>query len=127
MNAANPDLQERATRLTGKKGNITFEMWVEIDGKALEVYDEAEIDGGGSEAWIASEEGKVRSAEHHHEMALLHTDAAVNQYRSYFPQPYVICIRAKWAPVCWQCSLTRVIRSSPKDLDRPNGARLCDS
>jgi hypothetical protein len=48
-----------ATVLTGKKDGVTFEMWVEIDGRALEVYAEAEMDGGGSEGWIASQEGKV--------------------------------------------------------------------
>jgi hypothetical protein len=47
------------TVLTGKKDDITFEMWIEIDGSPLKVYGEAEMEGGGSEAWVASENGKV--------------------------------------------------------------------
>lgn len=39
---------------------MTFEGWIEIDERPLAVYDEADLEGGGSEAWIASEEGKVR-------------------------------------------------------------------
>ena len=35
-------------------------MWVEIEGKPLEVYAQGELMEGGSEAWIASENGKVR-------------------------------------------------------------------
>lgn len=52
--------QEHPTSLIAKKGNITFEMWVEIDGRPLEVYTEEELMEGGAEAWIASEDGKVR-------------------------------------------------------------------
>lgn len=55
------DVEPRAhsTILTGRKEDISFEMWVEVDGKPLEVYGEAEMESGGSEAWIASEIGKV--------------------------------------------------------------------
>ena len=38
---------------------MTFEMWVEIEGKPLEVFAEEESTDGALEAWIASEEGKV--------------------------------------------------------------------
>jgi hypothetical protein len=51
--------KKQATVLTGKKDGVTFEMWVEIDGKPVEVYGAADVDGKGSEACIASEEGKV--------------------------------------------------------------------
>lgn len=61
MNAPNPRLQqeERPTRLTGKKDGYTFECWVKVEGEELKIYSEAEMDDSGSEAWIASEEGKV--------------------------------------------------------------------
>jgi hypothetical protein len=59
MEERNAGPREQPTVLVGKKDGVTFEMWVEIDGKKLEVYGEAEIVGGGSEAWIASQEGKV--------------------------------------------------------------------
>jgi hypothetical protein len=48
-------------RLTGKKGEYNSEMWVEIDGRPLEVYAVTEGEGGVPEAWIASEIGKVSS------------------------------------------------------------------
>jgi hypothetical protein len=48
-------------RLTGKKGNYTFEMWVEIEGRPLEVYGVSEGEDGILEAWIVSEIGKVSS------------------------------------------------------------------
>jgi hypothetical protein len=51
--------EQQSTILTGEKGGMVFEMWVEVDGKPLEVYAAAEMDDGGSEAWIASEDGKV--------------------------------------------------------------------
>lgn len=51
--------QAHPTILTGRKEDISFEMWVEVDGKPLKVYGEAEMESGGSEAWIASEIGKV--------------------------------------------------------------------
>ncbi|KAJ9093631.1 hypothetical protein QFC20_007090 [Naganishia adeliensis] len=56
--AANPDSAERPTRLTGKKDGYSFEIWVKVEGEALKVYAETELDEGGSEAWIASDEGK---------------------------------------------------------------------
>lgn len=59
LSAANPDPEERPTRLTGKKDGWSFEIWVKVDDEPLSVYSEAELDEGGSEAWIASEEGKV--------------------------------------------------------------------
>jgi hypothetical protein len=59
MDARNAASKDRPRVLIGKKGNMTFEMWVKIDGRPLEVYGEADLEGGGSEAWIASEEGKV--------------------------------------------------------------------
>jgi hypothetical protein len=46
-------------RLTGKEGDFDFEMWVEVDGKPLEIYAVTKGDGGVPEAWIASEIGKV--------------------------------------------------------------------
>jgi hypothetical protein len=53
----------RPTRLTGKKGGgkgaITFEMWVEVEGKPLEVYGITEGEDGILEGWIVSEVGKV--------------------------------------------------------------------
>lgn len=58
--AANPDPAERSTRLTGKKDGYSFEIWVKVEGEPLKVYAEAELDEGGSEAWIASDERKVR-------------------------------------------------------------------
>jgi hypothetical protein len=64
MDARNAASKDRPRVLIGKKGNMTFEMWVKIDGRPLEVYGEAELDEGGSEAWIASEEGEVRFVEH---------------------------------------------------------------
>jgi hypothetical protein len=51
--------QNAATCLTGKRDGITFELSVKIEGSATKVYNEEEMDGGGSQAWIASEEGKV--------------------------------------------------------------------
>lgn len=59
MNGRTAVMRKRPTRLTGKKDGITFEIWVEIDGKPLEVFGEADSDDGGSEAWITSKEGKV--------------------------------------------------------------------
>jgi hypothetical protein len=50
------------TRLTGKKGDYTFEMWVEIEGRPLEIYGLTTGDDGVLEAWIASEIGKVSSS-----------------------------------------------------------------
>jgi hypothetical protein len=51
------------TRLTGRKGGgkggITFEMWVEVEGKPLEVYGITEGEEGILEGWIISEVGKV--------------------------------------------------------------------
>jgi hypothetical protein len=64
MNAPNAASKDRPTILTGRKDNMTFEMWVEIEGRPVEVYGEVEMDGGGSEAWIASEEGKVLFLKH---------------------------------------------------------------
>jgi hypothetical protein len=55
----NDNAPVQSTVLTGKKDDVTFEMWIQIDGRPLKVYGEAEMDGGGSEAWIASENGKV--------------------------------------------------------------------
>jgi hypothetical protein len=52
----NPD---QPTRLTGKKGDFSFEMWVEVEGRPLEVYGIAEGHDGILEAWIASEIDKV--------------------------------------------------------------------
>jgi hypothetical protein len=49
----------QATRLTGKKGDYTFEMWVEVEGKPLEVYGVSEGEDGILEGWIVSEVGKV--------------------------------------------------------------------
>ncbi|GHJ86169.1 hypothetical protein NliqN6_2571 [Naganishia liquefaciens] len=49
----------QTTSLSGRKGNVTFEMWVEIEGKPLEVFAEEESTDGALEAWIASEEGKT--------------------------------------------------------------------
>lgn len=46
-------------RLTGKRGEFDFEMWVEVEGRPLEVYAVTEGEGGVPEAWIASEIGKV--------------------------------------------------------------------
>jgi hypothetical protein len=58
--ASTPDLEDRPTRLTGKKDGYSFEIWVKVDGEPVKIYGEAELDEGGSEAWMASEEGKVR-------------------------------------------------------------------
>lgn len=57
---ANSDLEERPTRLTGKRDGWSFEIWVKVEDEPLKVYAEAELEEGGSEAWIASQEGKVR-------------------------------------------------------------------
>jgi hypothetical protein len=46
-------------RLTGRKGEFHFEMWVEIEGKPLEIYAVTQGADGTPEAWIASEIGKV--------------------------------------------------------------------
>lgn len=62
MESKSAGLPGHPTVLTGKRDDITFEMWIEIDGRPLKVYGEAEMEGGGSEAWIASENGKVRFA-----------------------------------------------------------------
>jgi hypothetical protein len=51
--------KEQPTRLIGKKGDLTFELWVEIDGKPLQIYGENEGEDSITEAWIPSEEGKV--------------------------------------------------------------------
>lgn len=52
----------RSTGLKGKKEEFDFEVWVEIDGKPLEVYGVNQGDDGvPAEAWIASEGGKVRT------------------------------------------------------------------
>jgi hypothetical protein len=59
MDEQNAGPKKPSMILTGKKDGMTFEMWVEIDGKPVEVYGAADLDGEGSEAWIASEEGKV--------------------------------------------------------------------
>lgn len=34
---ATPD-PDQPTRLTGKKGDMKFEMWVEVEGEPIEVY-----------------------------------------------------------------------------------------
>jgi hypothetical protein len=47
------------TCLTGKKDGISFELSVKIEGTPAKVYKEEEMGGGGSQAWIVSEEGKV--------------------------------------------------------------------
>jgi hypothetical protein len=47
------------THLTSKKGDYTFEMWVEVEGRPLEIYGVSEGDDGILEAWIASEIDKV--------------------------------------------------------------------
>jgi hypothetical protein len=57
-NMADPN-PDQPTRLTGKKGDHTFEMWVEVEGTPLEVYGISEGDDGILEAWIASEIDKV--------------------------------------------------------------------
>lgn len=64
MEERNAGPGKQPTVLIGKKDGVTFEMWVEIDGRTLEVYGEAEMEGGGSEAWIASEDGKVCLPKH---------------------------------------------------------------
>lgn len=51
--------QNAATCLTGKRDGITFELSVKIEGSPSKVYNEEDMDGGGSQAWIASEEAKV--------------------------------------------------------------------
>jgi hypothetical protein len=56
-----PDPGVRPLRLTGKKGDYTFEMWVEIESRPLEVYGVSEGEDGILEAWIVSEIGKVSS------------------------------------------------------------------
>jgi hypothetical protein len=56
---AEPHVKELATVLTGRRDDVQFEMRVKVDGKSLEVYEDAEMEGGGSEAWIASQNGKV--------------------------------------------------------------------
>jgi hypothetical protein len=56
MTAADPD---PPTRLTGKKGDMTFAMWVEIEGKPLPIYGVTEGDDGIPEAWVCSEIDKV--------------------------------------------------------------------
>jgi hypothetical protein len=64
MNVPKPRHQqeERPTRLIGKKDGYTFEIWVEVEGNPLKIYSEAEMEGGGLEAWVTSQEGKVRKA-----------------------------------------------------------------
>jgi hypothetical protein len=47
------------TRLIGKKGDYTFEMWIEVEGRPLEVYGISEGEDGILEAWITSEIDKV--------------------------------------------------------------------
>lgn len=54
-----PDSSVRPHRLTGKKGDYTFDMWVEIEGRPLKVYGVSEGEDGILEAWIVSEIGKV--------------------------------------------------------------------
>lgn len=53
------NVQQRPTPLTGTKRNFTFEIWVEIEGRPLEIYGETRGEDGVLEAWIPSEEGKV--------------------------------------------------------------------
>jgi hypothetical protein len=48
-----------STRLTGKKGDYTFEMWVEIEGRPVAVYGVTEAEDGTPEGWFVSEIGKV--------------------------------------------------------------------
>jgi hypothetical protein len=55
------DIPAEPKRLIGKKEDFDFEMWVEVDGKPLEIYAVTEGEGGVPEAWIASEIGKVSS------------------------------------------------------------------
>jgi hypothetical protein len=60
MDGGNAAPKQKPTILTGKKDGVTFEMSVEIDGTALEVFETEEMpDEEGPEAWIASEKGKV--------------------------------------------------------------------
>jgi hypothetical protein len=47
------------TRLTGGKGDHKVEMWVEIEGRPLEIYGISEGDDGILEGWIVSEIDKV--------------------------------------------------------------------
>jgi hypothetical protein len=56
MAGPNPD---HPTRLTGKKGDHTFAMWVEVEGRPLEIYGITEGEDRILEAWVASEIDKV--------------------------------------------------------------------
>jgi hypothetical protein len=58
-NTVEPRKKEHPTVLTGRRDDVNFEMRVEVDGKPLKIYGDREMDGDGSEAWIASENGKV--------------------------------------------------------------------
>jgi hypothetical protein len=53
---------EQATRLTGRKDDYGFEMWVEIEGTPVEVYDVKELDDGTHEGWFISEIDEVSSS-----------------------------------------------------------------
>lgn len=55
---ASPD-PDQPTRLTGGKGDYKVEMWVEIEGRPLDVYGVSEGEDGVPEAWIVSEIHKV--------------------------------------------------------------------
>jgi hypothetical protein len=53
---------EEATRLTGRKDDYGFEMWVEIEGTPVEVYDVKELEDGTHEGWFISEIDEVSSS-----------------------------------------------------------------
>jgi hypothetical protein len=91
--ASTPDLEERPTRLTGKKDGYSFEIWVKVDGEPAKVYGEAELDEGGSEAWIASEEGKVRVVCLRRAVTYTETNHLLSAIDH--PQPYTIGVRMK--------------------------------
>jgi hypothetical protein len=66
-------LPEHPTVLTGRKDGVIF---TEVEGKRLEVYEGSEMDCGGPEGWIASQDGKVRPADpyqfQHHTAVVRH-------------------------------------------------------
>jgi hypothetical protein len=64
-----------STRVTGKKGDYTFEMWVEIEGRPLDVYGVSEGQDGVLEAWVVSEIGKVSFPHTRYEQIVSHSIA----------------------------------------------------
>jgi hypothetical protein len=71
---ASPD-PDQPTRLTCKTDDYEFEMWVEIEGRPLDVYGVSEGQDGVLEAWVVSEIGKVSFPHTRYEQIVSHSIA----------------------------------------------------